>query len=113
MAPEWRKLAKKIDSNIGLVGQVDCVTEQQLCSEQQITSYPNIRVYPSDHTGYDYYEQFQGWMRDVNSMFQWASDYFPSKTHKLSMENFEELVLKNFKSSDSSQEPWLVDFYAP
>jgi DnaJ family protein C protein 10 len=114
LAPEWRKLAKRIDSNIGFVGQVDCVTEQQLCAEQHINSYPNIRIFPAEHEGSDYYEQFQGWMRDSNSLFQWASDYFPSRTYKLDMENFERLVLNNLKSNNpNDQQPWLVDFYAP
>lgn len=44
--------------------------------------------------------------RDVNSLYQWASNFLPSKTIRLNNNNFESMVLK-------SNEPWLVDFYAP
>ena len=93
---------------MGSVGQVDCVVEQRLCQEQGITSYPNIRAYPASSVGVSKFFQFQGWMRDANSLFNWASEYLPSKTHVLDYNSFEKLVLN--KNDD---QPWLVDFYAP
>lgn len=47
-------------------------------------------------------------MRDVNSLFNWANEYLPSKTHVLDYNTFERLVLN--KNDD---QPWLIDFYAP
>ena len=44
--------------------------------------------------------------RDVNSLFQWASNYLPSATTILDNNSFERLVIK-------SNDLWLVDFYAP
>ena len=103
LAPEWRKLAKRLASDTVHVGHVDCVLEQALCQEQQVHSYPNIRVYPmgGDGGGAGRYEMFQGWMRDANSIGQWAANFLPSKAHKLDMSNFERLVFKN-KSSDGT-----------
>lgn len=108
LAPEWRKLAKKFNKEIVSVGQVDCAIEQKLCSEQGVTSYPNIRAYPANSKGTARFQQYQGWMRDANTLTQWASDYLPTKTHILDYQTFESLVLKN-----DGDEPWLVDFYAP
>ena len=90
------------------MGQVDCVVEQRLCSEQGITSYPNIRAYPSNSKGILNYQQYQGWMRDSNSLFQWSTDFMPTKTILLDLKKFEKLVLQN-----DDNEPWLIDFYAP
>lgn len=112
LAPEWRKMAKKIDANVGQVGQVDCVAEPDLCAEQGVQSYPNIRVYTADHEGFEHFEQFQGWMRDAQSLFLWANEYLPSKVFKLNGHNFEHEVLENYETSENDQ-PWLVDFYAP
>jgi len=108
LAPEWRKLAKKFDQKTVSVGQVDCVIEQKLCHEQGITSYPNIRAYPANTKGTAHFQQYQGWMRDVNSLMQWASDFLPTKTQMLDYHTFDKLVLQN-----DGNEPWLVDFYAP
>jgi len=90
------------------VGQVDCVVEQRLCSEQGITSYPNIRAYPSNSKGILNHQQYQGWMRDSNSLFQWSTDFMPTKTILLDLNKFEKLVLQN-----DDNVPWLIDFYAP
>jgi len=108
LEPEWRKLAKKFDKDIVLVGKVDCVVEQKLCMEQGVNSYPNIRAYPANSKGTTRFQQYQGWMRDANTLTQWASDFLPSKTQMLDYQTFESLVLKN-----DGDEPWLVDFYAP
>lgn len=108
LAPEWRKLGKRLNQKVASIGMVDCVTEQRLCSEQGITSYPNIRVYPSNSKGTEQFVQYQNWMRDANNLYQWASNYFPTKTVMLDMNNFEKLVLKG-----NNKLPWLIDFYAP
>ena len=101
---------KKIDPNLGFVGQVDCVVEQRLCQEQGINSYPNIRAYSASDYGTARFYPYQGWMRDSNSLFQWASEFLPRKTQMLDYFSFESLVLKNEEKSDL---PWLIDFYAP
>lgn len=76
--------------------------------EQGVNSYPNIRAYPANSKGTTRFQQYQGWMRDANTLTQWASDFLPSKTQMLDYQTFESLVLKN-----DGDEPWLVDFYAP
>lgn len=96
------------------VGQIDCVIEQALCAEQRVQSYPNIRIYPSDSKGFSHFEQYQSWMRNADSILQWASNYLPSASKMLDLNNFEKLVLRNVKNpKESDQQPWLVDFYAP
>ena len=96
------------------VGQVDCVVEQRLCAEQAVQSYPNIRIYPSSSFGVTRFEMYQGWMRDANSLLQWAMNYMPSASYLLDASNFEKLVLRNFNiDGESSDIPWLIDFYAP
>jgi len=108
LAPEWRKLGKRLNKDIASIGQVDCVVEQRLCSEQGITSYPNIRLYPASSFGINQPQQYQGWMRDVHNLYAWAANFFPTKTFALDYNNFERLILNN-----NQQQPWLVDFYAP
>jgi len=113
LAPEWRKLAKKLAAthkfDVVQVGQVDCQQEQALCAEQHVQSFPNIRVYPTDTYGLERYEIYQGWMRDLNSLFQWSQEYLPSKVTNLNQNNFENSVLL----ADKQSQPWVVDFYAP
>lgn len=108
LAPEWRKLAKKLNQKVASIGMVDCVTENRLCAEQGITSYPNIRVYPSNSNGIQQFVQYQNWMRDAQNLYQWALNFFPTKTEMLNLNNFESLVL-----SGKNKLPWLIDFYAP
>ena len=110
LAPEWRKLAKKIDKKLANVGSVDCAVEQILCSEQHVTSYPNIRVYTANSYGASSYEIYNGWMRDVNSLMQWAGNYLPSKSQQMDYRKFESSIIKQ---SPDDQEPWLVTFSSP
>lgn len=110
LAPEWRKLAKRVDASVVTVGQVDCVIEQKLCMEQGIQSYPNIRIYTADSKGFNRYDLYQGWMRDVHNLFQWVQNYMPSVSIPLDMSKFENMVLK---SGEEEELPWMVDFYAP
>jgi DnaJ family protein C protein 10 len=113
LAPEWRKLAKKLAGmhkfDVVQVAQVDCQQEQALCAEQHVQSFPNIRIYPADTYGVERFEIFQGWMRDLNSLFQWSQEYLPSKVANLNQNSFEKQVLRGDKQS----QPWVVDFYAP
>lgn len=112
--PKKNLLTKRVDSKIITVAQVDCVVEQRLCSEQGVNSYPNIRLYPTGVSGYSRFDQYNGWMRDANSLLQWVSNYMPTISIILNMESFENLVLSNFKDEmKKNQLPWIVDFYAP
>lgn len=108
MAPEWRKLGKRLRKDVASIGQVDCVVEQRLCAEQGITSYPNIRAYPATSYGTSQVFQYQNWMRDANNMLLWATQFYPTKAVVLNMNNFESLVLNT-----DNTEPWLIDFYSP
>ena len=110
LAPEWRKLAKKIDKKLANVGSVDCAVEQILCSEQRVTSYPNIRVYTAGSYGASSYEIYNGWMRDVNSLMQWAGNYLPSKSQHMDFKKFQSSVINQ---SPDETEPWLVTFSSP
>ncbi|CAF0707832.1 unnamed protein product, partial [Brachionus calyciflorus] len=114
LAPEWRKLAKRVDKKIVTVAQVDCVIEERLCADQAVRSYPNIRLYPTGSKGYLRFEQFQGWMRDANSLLQWVGNYMPTISVMLNLDSFEQLVLGNFEDKNNNDQiPWIVDFYAP
>jgi DnaJ family protein C protein 10 len=110
LAPEWRKLAKKVDKKIVKVGQVDCVIEQELCGEQGVTSYPNIRLYPSEYRGALNYHTYQGWMRDSHHLLQWVQHFMPTVSKNLDMSNFEQQVLLN---NNNDNKPWMIDFFAP
>src|SRR5579883_1228173 len=106
-----------MDSSIISVGQVDCVVEHRLCAEQGVQSYPNIRLYPSSTYGTTRFDLYQGWMRDANSLLQWAQTYLPSAAYVLDVNNFEPLVFKGYPVLGEEHThvhlPWLVDFYAP
>ena len=44
LAPEWRKLSKMLQRNSDImVGQVDCVANQDLCYHMGVNAYPTIR----------------------------------------------------------------------
>lgn len=107
LAPEWRQLAKMMKgASMVHVAQVDCTTQQGLCNQENVHSYPTIRLYPVGSQGSSRYHKYDGWHRDAGSLQAWVYDYMPSKVETLTSNFFGSTVL-------SSQEPWLVDFYAP
>ncbi|XP_076450182.1 dnaJ homolog subfamily C member 10-like [Babylonia areolata] len=108
LAPEWRQLAKMLKKNAPSVhvAQVDCTTQQALCQQESVHSYPTIRLYPVGSQGSSAYHMYNGWHRDAGSLQAWVYDYMPSKVETLDWSGFGSQVL-------GSQEPWLVDFYAP
>lgn len=110
LAPEWRKFAKKLDPKLASIGTVDCAAESALCQEQQVHSYPSIRVFPAESAGAGTFEMFQGWMRDANSLYQWATNYLPSNAKSLDHQKFDRLVLKQ---KPSEKKPWIVTFSSP
>ncbi|XP_070570725.1 dnaJ homolog subfamily C member 10-like [Ptychodera flava] len=104
LAPEWRKLAKKLNGTAQL-GTVDCVKWSGLCSQNGVASYPTIRMYPQGKSGLAGSMQYTGWMRDANSLQGWVYSYLPSVATTLDMHNFASKLLQD-------TEPWLVYFYA-
>jgi DnaJ family protein C protein 10 len=107
LAPEWRKLAKMVSSMSNIhVGAVDCEVEISLCRQQGVRSYPTIRLYPLGGRGLSTIAIYSGYQRDVHSLRQWLFGFIPSKVEELTPDSFQHRVL-------DSDEPWLVDFYAP
>ncbi|XP_059164242.1 dnaJ homolog subfamily C member 10-like [Physella acuta] len=107
LSPEWRRLAKMMkDKKTVLVGQVDCDANSYLCNSQNIRSYPTIRLYPIGSARSGTHYMYNGWRRDASSIQSWLFNYLPSKVEVLTSRNFRQKVL-------DSQEPWIVDFYAP
>lgn len=49
---------------------------------------------------------YSGFQRDAHSLRQWLFGFIPSSVEELTPESFERRVL-------DSEQPWLVDFYAP
>lgn len=49
---------------------------------------------------------FSGFQRDAQSLRQWLFSFIPSSVEELTPDSFEHKVL-------NTDEPWLVDFYAP
>jgi thiol-disulfide isomerase/thioredoxin len=49
---------------------------------------------------------YSGFQRDAHSLRQWLFGFIPSLVEELTPESFEQRVL-------NSDQPWLVDFYAP
>lgn len=49
---------------------------------------------------------YSGFQRDAHSLQQWLFGFIPSPVEELTPESFERRVL-------NSEQPWLVDFYAP
>lgn len=105
LAPEWRRVAKKLNGTAH-VGSVDCVENSGLCNSQSITGYPTIRAYPIGRTGTSHYSTYNGWFRNVQSLVGWAYQFLPSSVTVITKQNFRDKVLR-------SEEPWIVDFYAP
>nr|QCY50099.1 DNAJC10 [Apostichopus japonicus] len=105
LAPEWRRVAKRLNGTARL-GSVDCVEHQQLCSSQSVSGYPTIRAYPVGKTGSSMYSTYNGWFRNVQSLVGWAYQLLPSSVTIITKQNFRDKVLR-------SEDPWVVDFYAP
>lgn len=106
LAPEWRRLAKKLkNTNNIFVGIVDCQQEQTLCSQQQVPSYPNLRLFPPKSKQGSYFT-FNGWNRDADSLRAWAYEFLPTKVESVDWSKFQ----NNIVSQPSS---WILDFYAP
>ncbi|PNF40485.1 hypothetical protein B7P43_G08182 [Cryptotermes secundus] len=107
LAPEWRKLAKMVSSMANIhIGAVDCEAEVSLCMQQGVRSYPTIRLYPLGGQGLSTIAIFSGFQRDAQSLRQWLFSFIPSSVEELTPDSFEHKVL-------NTDEPWLVDFYAP
>lgn len=104
LMPTWNKVGKVLQKKAN-VGKVDCTTEHEVCNREGVQSYPTIRLYPAGQSGSRHYETFKGW-RNAQSIRAWAFQYLPSKVSVLNDNNFHSSVLQ-------SQDPWLVDFYAP
>jgi len=105
LAPEWRKLAKKLEKNPAVrVGKVDCVEERALCDKYSVTSYPTIRMYPLESPGLRRYLKYDQYHRDSTSLHQWVTSNLPSYVESLTPYLLEHNVLQGSK-------PWLVLFY--
>ena len=109
LAPEWRKLAKRLEKNPDVrVGQVDCVEHRSVCERQGVGSYPTIRLYPLHSRGTSRYLKYQQYHRDATSLYHWVSASLPSYVDNLTPHLFEHSVLEGGET-----QPWLVLFFTP
>lgn len=107
LSPQWRKLAKELSYLPNLhFGEVDCVSERNLCDQQSIRSYPTIRLYPLGSKGLSSFAIYSGYQRDVRSLRAWVYNFLPSNVEEINPTDFQKNVY-------GSQETWLLDFYAP
>ncbi|XP_066991442.2 dnaJ homolog subfamily C member 10 [Anabrus simplex] len=107
LAPQWRKLAKMIDSLPNVhVAEVNCEEYGELCMEQGVRSYPTIRLYPFGGEGLSTFAIYSSFQRDARTLRQWLYNFIPSPVENLTPETFESKVV-------GSKDTWLVDFYAP
>jgi len=106
LAPEFRKLARNLKQTNDKVflGSVDCDANRPLCVSQKVQAYPTVRLFRHDakKQNLDYPTN---WWRDHGSMQRWISEFLPSLVQPIGNEFFTEVL--------DSEEPWLVDFYAP
>ncbi|XP_056145377.1 dnaJ homolog subfamily C member 10 isoform X2 [Lampris incognitus] len=105
LLPEWRRMARLV-SGLVLVGSVDCQRHHSFCQSQGVRAYPEIRLYPHFTQRPDSYMSYNGWHRDAQSLRVWALSSLPRASVDLTPDSFRSLVL-------SSQEHWVIDFYAP
>lgn len=107
LAPEWRSLAKML-SNMSHVhiGQLDCTKEADICFNQGVQGYPTIRMYPMNSKGTAKYIPYKDQRRDAESLRKWVLGNLPSNVENLTPFSFKHSVL-------GSNQPWLVEFYAP
>ena len=85
-------------------GSVDCDANRPLCVGQKVQAYPTVRLFRHNlnKQNLDYPSN---WWRDHGSMQRWISEFLPSLVQPIGNEFFTDVL--------DSQEPWLVDFYAP
>eukprot|EP00545_Synedropsis_sp_CCMP1620_P008324 CAMPEP_0119012640 /NCGR_PEP_ID=MMETSP1176-20130426/7111_1 /TAXON_ID=265551 /ORGANISM="Synedropsis recta cf, Strain CCMP1620" /LENGTH=221 /DNA_ID=CAMNT_0006965637 /DNA_START=48 /DNA_END=713 /DNA_ORIENTATION=+ len=69
MAPDWEKLADEWrDHKVGLIAQIDCVEEAQLCQDFEVEGYPTL--YFGDPAAPETYEG----ARDYDAMATFAKE---------------------------------------
>ncbi|KAL3074744.1 hypothetical protein niasHS_014189 [Heterodera schachtii] len=103
LAPEFRRLARQFSV---VAPQADIVSDPfpDICDGEYVHSYPTIRLYRHRHDlqPYDYPPN---WWRNAQSMAHWLSEMMPTLVQRLAGD-FHSTVL-------GSDQPFLVDFYAP
>ncbi|ETN75942.1 protein disulfide-isomerase domain protein [Necator americanus] len=110
LAPELQKAARALrsyDERVH-VGSVDCQAYSQFCSKQGVSSYPSIRLYPavnSKRRVQAYYPYPQNMWRNADTIERWVFGMLPSLVTSLGNDYWTTVL--------DSDEPWIVDFYAP
>ncbi|CAJ0595479.1 unnamed protein product [Cylicocyclus nassatus] len=110
LAPELQKAARALrdyDEKVH-VGSVDCQAYAQFCSQQGVNAYPSVRLYPAVNTKrrmQAYYSYPQNMWRNSDSIQRWVYGMLPSLVTNLGNDYWTTVL--------DSDEPWLVDFYAP
>ncbi|VDM77738.1 unnamed protein product [Strongylus vulgaris] len=110
LAPELQKAARALrayDERVH-VGSVDCQAYGQFCSKQGVNSYPSVRLYPAVNTKrrtQAYYPYPQNMWRNADTIQRWVFGMLPSIVTSLGNDYWTTVL--------DSDEPWIVDFYAP
>ncbi|CAI4224319.1 unnamed protein product [Auanema sp. JU1783] len=110
LAPELQKAARNLrayDSRVK-IGSVDCQAHSEFCRKQMVASYPLIRLYPAKSTKIKravHYEYPQNMWRNADSIERWVFGMLPSIVSNLGNDYWTTVL--------DSDEPWMVDFFAP
>ncbi|EYC00998.1 hypothetical protein Y032_0111g238 [Ancylostoma ceylanicum] len=110
LAPELQKAARALrayDERVH-VGSVDCQAHSQFCSKQGVNAYPTIRLYPAVNNNrrmQAYYVYPQNMWRNADTIERWVFGMLPSLVTQLGNDYWTTVL--------DSDEPWIVDFYAP
>ncbi|VDM56904.1 unnamed protein product [Angiostrongylus costaricensis] len=119
LAPELQRAARALrqfNERIH-VGSIDCQEYDAFCKQISIPYYPSIRLYPAPtsniwqekrkwDSGESYFSEYpQNMWRNADSIERWVYGMLPSMVTSLG-NDFWTTVL-------DSNEPWMVDFFAP
>ncbi|KAK6053787.1 thioredoxin [Cooperia oncophora] len=110
LAPELHRAARRLrkyDERVH-IGSVDCQAYSTFCTQQSVSSYPSIRLYPAlgkRKRLQQFYDYPQNMWRNSDTIERWVFVMLPSLVTSLGNDYWHKVL--------DSDEPWLVDFFAP
>ncbi|VDO77075.1 unnamed protein product [Haemonchus placei] len=110
LAPELHRAARSLRqySEHVHIGSIDCQAYGAFCREQSVFSYPTIRLFPATTKQRwlkQYYDYPQNMWRNSDTIERWVFGMLPSLVTSLGNDFWHGVL--------DSDEPWLVDFFAP
>ncbi|KAK5980667.1 DnaJ domain and thioredoxin-containing protein [Trichostrongylus colubriformis] len=110
LAPEFQRAARSLrqfDERVHF-GSVDCQAYAVFCRQQSVSAYPSIRLYPATKKQrwlQPFYDYPQNMWRNSDTIERWVFGMLPSLVTSLGNDYWQTVL--------DSDEPWLVDFFAP